>query len=192
MNIYEREEKNYRRLNSIARPNGVVLFGSSFAKDIPVCELKQAFSLECDVYNRSYTDLSVFDASELLSECLNDLNPKKILLDLGETDLERGYKTIPEIIAAYESLIGNIRTYSKRCKIVVISVCAESMTTPVEQSAAAELNSALEEMANRLKCSYADISSAARSELPVVKAFSMLRFFILDRISLSDVMLGSV
>lgn len=187
MNIYEREEKTYRRLNSIARPNGVVLFGSSFAKDIPVCELKQDFNLECDVYNRSYTDLSVFDAPELLTDCLASLTPKKILLDLGETDLERGFKTIPEIIESYENLIGIIRSRSKRCKIVVISVCTDNKSIPAE-----EFNKALEEMSARLKCSYADITSAARSELPVVKAFSMLRFFILDRISLSDVMLGSI
>lgn len=185
MNVYEREVQSYRRLNSVAHPNGVVLFGSSFAKDIPVCELGQDFNMDCNVYNRSYTDLSVFDAPELLADCLTDLAPRKILLDLGETDLERGYKTVPEIITAYEHLIENIRTYSKRCKIVLISV-GES----AENSR--QFNKALEDLAARTKCSYADISSAFRSELPVVKAFSMLRFFILDRVSLSDVMLGGV
>lgn len=185
MNIYEREEKNYRRLNSVARPNGVLLFGSSFAKDIPVGELRQDFDLSCDVYNRSYTDLSVFDAPELLGSCMTDLAPRKVLLGLGETDLERGFKTVPEIISAYEKLIENIRSYSKRCRIVLISV-------PDEIGNAGEFNKALEALASRSKCVYADLSSAYRSELPTVKAFSMLRFFILDRVSLSDVMLGSV
>ncbi|MCM1577418.1 MAG: hypothetical protein NC078_01295 [Ruminococcus sp.] len=185
MNAYEKEERNYHRLNSVARPNGVVLFGSNFAKDIPVCELKQAFGLECNVYNRSYSDLSLYDAPALLNECLTELSPKKILIDLGETDLENG-EDIPEIVAAYEHLIENIRIYSKRCKIVIISVCADNCGS--RACTAGELNTALEKMADRLKCSFADISPAAKSEQPTVKAFSMLRFFMLDRISLSDVM----
>ena len=116
---------------------------------------------------------------------MTDLAPRKVLLGLGETDLERGFKTVPEIISAYEQLIENIRSYSKRCRIVLISV-------PDETGNAGEFNKALEALASRSKCVYADLSSAYKSELPTVKAFSMLRFFILDRVSLSDVMLGSV
>lgn len=181
MNIYEREMEHFHKLNKIARKQGVVLFGSSFAKDIPVCELKQAFELDCDIYNRSLTDLSVFDAEPLLDECVNSLEPKKVLLQLGETDLERGYHTIPEIIKAYEKIILKLRSIDKHCEIVIVSVCENG--AGIYPS---ELNKQLEGLAGKLKCKYADISSAASNDSPDVKAFSLLKFFMLDRISFYD------
>ena len=113
MVAYERELKNFRQLNKIAKRHGVVLFGSSFAKEIPVCELRQTFDLDCAIYNRSITDLSVFDAKDLLEDCVDTLKPTRILLQLGETDLERGYKTIPEIISAYESIVTTLKEKNK-------------------------------------------------------------------------------
>ena len=59
--MYEREAEEYCRLNDFAVRNGIVLFGSTFAKEIPVGELRQAFNLDCNIYNRSFADVSVFD-----------------------------------------------------------------------------------------------------------------------------------
>ena len=84
MTVYEREVKNFRELNQVAKQHGVVLFGSTFAKGIPVCELRQAFDLDCDIYNRSFSDLSVFDAKNVLADCVNALHPSKILLQLAK------------------------------------------------------------------------------------------------------------
>lgn len=183
MNIYERELDNFRKLNKIANKNGVVLFGSSFAKDIPVCELKQSFNMDCDIYNRSVTDLSVFDAEMLLDNCVIDLAPKKVLIQLGETDLERGYRTIPEIVKAYEKIITKLKSADKRCDIVIVSVCSSSAEIHPE-----ELNKQLELVARKAKCKYADVSLAFSNASPSIKAFSLLRFFMRDVISFSDAM----
>lgn len=182
MNTYERELVNFRNLNKIAIRNGVVLFGSSFAKEIPVCELKQSFELDCDIYNRSLTDLSVFDAENLLDDCVIDLAPRKVLIQLGETDLERGC-TIPEILSAYENIIAKLKSADKHCEIVIVSVCDNTAEISPE-----ELNKQLESMARKMKCRYADISSVFSNESPDIKAFSLLRFFMLDRISFFDSM----
>lgn len=183
MNVYEREIDNFRKLNKIAQTNGVVLFGSSFAKEIPVCELKQAFQLNCDIYNRSLTDLSVLNAEKVLDDCVFSLRPKKVLLQLGETDLEQGYLTIPEIVNAYENIIRKIKNADKHCKIVVVSVCENGSGVYPE-----ELNKQLEAMAQRTKCQYADISPAFSNDSPCIKAFSLLKFFMLDKITFCDAM----
>lgn len=181
MNMYEREIKSFRKLNTVANANGVVIFGSSFAKEIPVCELKQTFNIECDLYNRSLTDLSIFSAGELLQDCVCSLLPKKVLLQLGETDLEQGYHTLSEIINAYENLIAKLRSADKHCKIVIVSVCENENGIQPEK-----LNKELEKMAYRLKCQYADITPAFSNDSPYIKAFSLLKGFILDRISFYD------
>ena len=142
--MYEREAEEYCRLNDFAVRNGIVLFGSTFAKEIPVGELRQAFNLDCNIYNRSFADVSVFDAEELLIKCAESLAPSKILLQLGETDLERGYKSVPEIIAAYDSLVKSIKKRNRFTDIVIVSVCENS--NGIQPS---EFNSQLKKMAKK-------------------------------------------
>ena len=183
MNVHEREIENFRKLNKLAKMNGVVLFGSSFAKNIPVCELKQAFHLDCNIYNRSLTDLSIFHAEELLNDCIFSLKPGTVLLQLGETDLEQGYHTIPEIIEAYKSLITKLKAADKHCDIVIVSVCENSSVVYPDA-----LNKQLEALAHSAKCQYADISPAFSNDSPSVKAFSLLKYFMLDQFSFYDSM----
>lgn len=181
--IYEREAEEYCRLNELAVRNGVVLFGSTFAKEIPVGELRQAFDLDFNIYNRSFNDVSVFDAEPLLMECAESLAPSKILLQLGETDLERGYKSVPEIIAAYDSLVKSIKKRNRFTDIVIVSVCENS--NGIQPS---EFNSQLEKMAKKNKCKFADISNAVSDRMPAVKAFSMLKRFMRNGITFCEAM----
>lgn len=181
MSLYENELKKYRQLNKVAQGDGVVLFGSSFAKEIPVGELKQGFEIDCNIYNRSLTDLSVFDAADVLKDCVTDLSPSKVLLQLGETDLERGFKSITEIVKQYELLIRQIKARIKGCRIVIVSVCDTERTL-----FPAELNAKLEELAKSLGCEYADVSSALDNDAPSVKIFGLLKRFIRGRITSYD------
>lgn len=181
MNEYKKELEYYSHLNSVSRKNGVVLFGSTFAKNIPVSELAQTFGIDCTVYNRSFNELSVFDAQSVCEEAVMKIQPKKIIIQLGETDLERGYKSVAEITEAYKKLIDKFRNADKKVKIVILSVCSD-------ENEASELNTALESLAHKCKCQFADISASVHNEIPSVKAFSALRFFIPDRINFCDVM----
>ena len=183
MNLYERELENYQKLNKFAAGNGVVLFGSSFFKDIPVCELKQSFHMDMDMYNRSFVDLSVFDAANLLEDCVISLSPRKVLLNLGETDLERGYHSIPEMITAYENIIKYLKSADKDCEVLIVSVCNTSPELHPE-----ELNKQLELLAEKTNCKFADISPAFSHDTPGIKAFSLLKLFMRDRLSFSDAM----
>lgn len=50
------------------------------------------------------------------------------------------------------------------------------------------MNVKLEELAKKHKCQYADISPAFSNDSPSVKAFSLLKYFMLDRLSFYDAM----
>lgn len=178
MSLYENELKKYRQLNTVAQENGVVLFGSTFAKNIPVGELKQGFGLDCNIYNRSLTDLSVFDAAGAIEDCIVSLSPDKVLLQLGETDLERGFKSVSEIVGQYERLICQIKSQVKGCNIVLISVCDEDGDLFPE-----ELNARIKEVAEKTGCAYADISQAMANDAPNVKAFCLLKRFIRSQLT---------
>lgn len=183
MKLYEHELNDYRELNTIARKGGVVLFGSSFAKNIPTSELVQSFELDCSLYNRSITDLSVFDAGSVLEDCVFNLEPNHILIQLGETDLERGYKSISEIISQYELIITQIRSRLKKCHITLVSVC-----DPDASLFPSELNAQISSLAARTGCRYADISSSQTASSSEIRVFCMLKRFFRDRITDYDAM----
>ncbi|MGM9646917.1 MAG: SGNH/GDSL hydrolase family protein [Eubacteriales bacterium] len=183
LNVHEKEADLYSGLNQVAKFNAVVLFGSTFAKNIPVGELNQSMNLYGDVYNRSFTDLSVFDAESLLDRCIFPLSPKKIILQLGETDLERGFMTIPKILDQYVQIICKIRAFDKHCKIVIASIGSS-----VPNLFPATFNRELEKMASRCKCQFVDLASAFTESNPTICAFRKMRTFLLDRVGFYDAM----
>ena len=54
MNEYKNELDCYTRLNKVAQKGGVVFFGSTFAKNIPVSELGQTFNINCNVWSNNW------------------------------------------------------------------------------------------------------------------------------------------
>lgn len=181
MNEYTYELDCYRNLNEVSEKGGVVIFGSTFTKNIPASELGQTFKLNCGIYNRSFTDLSVFDADELVDEAVISLSPKKVILQLGETDLARGYKSHEEILNAYEKLITKLKKSDKHVKIILASVCSEDDDTK-------RFNASLENLSKKCKCQYADVTKANDSKTPFIEAFKKLRYFMLDQITFFDAM----
>ena len=65
----------YKSLNELANPNGIIIFGGISDLSIPLCELKQAFALDDNLYNRSFSDLSVNNAIEYYDAYVANLNP---------------------------------------------------------------------------------------------------------------------
>lgn len=184
MNIYERELKEYAELNRIARGGNVVIFGSSFTKNIPASELAASYDLDLCIYNRSVSYLSVFDASSMIETCISDIEPSKILIQLGETDLARGFKTIPEIITEYKNVIAKMKEIAPHLEIVILSVCCAEAEIYPEQ-----LNKALSVMVKDLDCKFADITPSVKHNLPYIRAFEMLKPYIRNRkISFFDAM----
>ena len=55
----EQDIKNYNALNKLAEQNGIVIFGGKEDISIPLCELKQAFSIKENCYNRSFENLTI-------------------------------------------------------------------------------------------------------------------------------------
>lgn len=179
--ILESKTALYRSLNQIAETNGVVLFGSDFAAHIPAGELKQTFELDCTLYNRSLPGLSVFQADEVLGDCVLSLSPKKLLMQLGESDLQDGSHTVEEILTAYRSLIAKIQKAMPHCTIVLVSTCGTS-------AADHSFNEGVSALAQEMGCGFADVEEAAASSYPEIKAFSILKHFMTDRIGFYNAM----
>ncbi|MCQ2531348.1 MAG: SGNH/GDSL hydrolase family protein [Saccharofermentans sp.] len=177
MCINSNEVTRYEVLNEFANKNAVVVLGSTFMHDVPVSELKQSFKIHSDIYNRSLTDMKVSEAKDVISTIMENMTPKKIVLQLGEVELQDEDVNITEVFSEMRNLMDLIRSHNKHCKIVLVSVVSDNAKV-------SEYNNMLEKLANTYKCQFADIvSGSKKSESAYVNAFMKLKYFISDDIA---------
>lgn len=113
---------NYKLLNSFAEKGGTVLFGEGSDELIPIGELKQAFEINMDCFNRSLASLSLKNAVKLYTQCVKDLEPECVLLHLGENDLAEYQDSQSDFDNSYRELIECIRNDNPKCRIAILSV----------------------------------------------------------------------
>ena len=145
----EAEIKNYIRLNELAEKGGIVLFGDSKDKNIPTCELRQAFSVESKLYNRSFESISVMDALRVYKETVDSLSPETVLLHIGESDMDFFAKYSTEFDNKYRELIGYIKSQNKKCRIVIVSLRNHNSNPQIEK-----INKHLKYIADSEQCEY--------------------------------------
>lgn len=152
--MYGNEIKKYQALNELAEQNGIVIIGGEEDKEIPLCELKQAFELNSNLYNRSVTNLSVNNALEIYDTCVAELNPESVLLHIGTADISLFKENSSEFDRKYRELIEHIRTSNRKCNIAIIS-----LKNHEENSDIAEINKHLKYIAESERCEFGDISA---------------------------------
>lgn len=149
----EQELKKYTSLNELSEAAGTVIFGSASDKEIPLCELKQAFSLRETLYNRSFARLSVKDAVKAYDSCIAELTPSCILLHLGEADIALFAEDSSAFDKHYRNLVQHIKSATPSCTIGIIT-----LKNPDNSSVIAELNKHLKYIADSERCEFEDIS----------------------------------
>lgn len=149
----EREIKRYQALNAVADRGGIVILGGSADKDIPLCELKQAFALSDRLYNRSFDGLTIADAREAYRTCAAPLAPERVLLHLGTADLAAFPEDTAKFDRQYRTLIAEIRADSP-AEIVIIP-----HQNPDNTADLAALNRHLAVIAESEHCTFSDIST---------------------------------
>lgn len=152
--MYGKEHKNYLALNNLAEPNGIVIFGGTEDKEIPLCELKQAFDLKSNIYNRSFSGLSIYTAEEIYDTCVAPLWPETILLHIGNANVNDFAQNPSEFVQKYRELIQHIKTSDTKCNIAIISLRNYDNDATV-----AELNRHLKYIAESERCEFGDISA---------------------------------
>ena len=151
--MFTNEIEKYQSLNKLSEQNGIVIFGGTSDKKIPLCELKQAFDLRNNLYNRSFEKLSVKNACEIYDDCLKTLYPETLLLHIGESDLDCFKNSPSNFVSKYRELIKCIRNSNPKCHIAIIS-----LKNPNGNHIITELNKQLKYIAESEQCEYEDIS----------------------------------
>lgn len=150
----EAEILKYQKLNELAQTSGIVILGDSEDTSIPLCEIRQAFDMEENLYNRSFSDLAVTDAMAAYDACVAVLKPETILLHIGQQDLDMLQENSAQFDNQYRALINHIREQNKHCRVAIVSL-RNYENDPV----IAEMNKHLKYIADMEHCEYGDIAS---------------------------------
>ena len=150
----EAEIKNYTKLNELAEKGGIVIFGCGVDKDIPTCEIRQAFAVESKIYNRSFENLSVTEAVSIYEKVIAPLAPETVMIHIGEADLTIFAENPTEFDNKYLELITVIKAQNKKCRIAVVS-----LKNYDDDPQITEMNKHLKYVADSEKCEYGDVSA---------------------------------
>ena len=148
------EVRKYQKLNELAEQGGIVVFGGSGDLKIPLGELRQAFSVESKMYNRSIAGLSVKDALSVYDECVAPIAPETVLIHIGEADRKFFEEHPSEFDNKYRELLSHIKSQNKKCRIAVISLRNYESNPQIE-----EINKHLKYIADFEKCEYGNIAN---------------------------------
>ena len=147
----EQEIKKYKALNELAEQNGIVIFGGAEDASIPLCELRQAFGIKENCYNRSFENLTINEACDIYAECIAELSPETILLHIDDID---GFKSSADKFTDdYRRLIAQIKEGNKKCRIGIVSAKNYDRNNDITES-----NKQLKYIADSEKCNFCDIS----------------------------------
>lgn len=148
------ETAKYVKLNELAAQGGVAILGGAADREIPLCELKQAFGLEAMLYNRSVDAISVNNAVEIYDACVAPLAPETVLLHIGDADIRLFAEDSARFDQKYRELVKHIRDNDSKCGIVIVS-----LANPDGSADVAELNRHLKYIAESERCQYGDIAA---------------------------------
>ncbi|WP_243156432.1 GDSL-type esterase/lipase family protein [Clostridium sp. C8-1-8] len=113
--------KRYKHLNQCAKKGQVLFVGSSLMEQFPVNELQQTFDKNYVIYNRG---ISGYVTSELLSsmeECIFELEPSKIFINIGTNDISLEDYKKEKLIANYDKILTLIGKRLPSCKVYVMA-----------------------------------------------------------------------
>ena len=80
-------ESRFSKMNKISKKNSIVFFGSNYFSEYPFNELLDFFNMEEKIFNRSVKNKSIDKLCDMTDECIFELNPKKIFINVGEVDI---------------------------------------------------------------------------------------------------------
>lgn len=179
MTIEEKRER-YREMNETIEKGQTLFVGSSLMEMFPVEKLLKEAGYEGIVYNRGIGGYVIDDLRGSLKECVFDLEPRRIFINIGTNDLTRAEWSIGQIMDNYDRLIAEILQKLPDVKLYFMAYY------PINQEVAQECvrealkirtnekiekaNEQVKKLAEKYHGTYIDVNDALKDEQGRLKA----------------------
>lgn len=134
--------------------NAVILLGTGSDQKIPVQSLGKEFNFNFAIYNKSKDDLLVSNAKDYFAEKISGLKPEGVLIHLGSKDVASYKADNEKFVSSYLSLINEIKTCNKKCRIALVSVDNQANDKTI-----AMMNKHIKAVAESEKCSFVNLDN---------------------------------
>lgn len=189
-NIFMQQSKNekrdkierFKRLNQYVKKGQILFAGSSLMEQFPIYEFLQDFELPYCIYNRGVGGFTTEEMLEVLKECVYDLEPSYIFLNIGTNDLNVPDYTVERLIKRYETILTRIKDHLPSVKLFLLAYYPvnEPVGKSIDYMKAVfehrtnkrilEANKAVEKMAECFDAKYLDLNSGITDEHGDLKA----------------------
>lgn len=126
MLAYFQQEKQtklerYRRRNPYVKPGQIVFAGSSLMEQFPIEEFQLGLDLPLHIYNRGIGGFTTAEMLPVLDECICDLKPKYLFLNIGTNDLNGADLDLDGLMDRYGQILTCVRAKLPEVKIWLLA-----------------------------------------------------------------------
>ena len=164
----------YRESNKVAVKGQTVCAGSSLMELFPVEEFVMNSRSGKIVYNRGMSGFTISQYDAALNECVLELEPSKLFINIGSNDLNLAGDTIENLITGYRKLLIRVKNALPECRITLMAYypCCkpkEGAVTPPGRIARTmenvnRANERVEQLAMELECGFINLNAPLLDE----------------------------
>jgi lysophospholipase L1-like esterase len=170
---------SYKQLNQVAKKGQILFVGSSLMEQFPINELQQALDKNYIIYNRGIGGYVTSDLLNTMEECIFELQPSKIFINIGTNDIGSPDYKKEKLISNYDNILTQISDRLPQCEVYVIAYYPvnakasfpgvdearkESMFKTRTNSAINEVNLAVQELARKHKYIFINVNEGLTDE----------------------------
>jgi len=116
--------KTFKFLNQNIKKGQILFVGSSLMELFPINEMQQTESIGHIIYNRGVCGFKTMELLAAMDECIFDLEPSKIFINIGTNDIgsndTTGYKK-ENLLANYNKIMDQISNRLPGCEVYVMA-----------------------------------------------------------------------
>jgi lysophospholipase L1-like esterase len=113
--------KSYKFLNQSAKKGQILFVGSSLMEHFPINELQQTLDKNYVIYNRGIGGYMTTDLLNSMEECIFELEPSKIFINIGTNDIGSPDYNKEKLISNYDSILSEISERLPQCEVYVMA-----------------------------------------------------------------------
>jgi len=113
--------KRYKDQNQHVEKGKTVFVGSSLMEGFPIHKFTQTLDKNYRVYNRGVGSFVTADLLASMEECIFELEPSKIFINIGTNDISSPKYKKENLIANYDRILTRIKERLPDCKVFVMA-----------------------------------------------------------------------
>lgn len=113
--------ERFRHLNRFVKKGQILFAGSSLMEQFPIYEFLQDFDLPYTIYNRGVGGFTTTEMMPVLKECVYDLAPKYLFLNIGTNDLNGADYSQDALMERYDAILNAIEEHVPGVQIFLLA-----------------------------------------------------------------------